>query len=255
MTATRTVLITGATGAIGAALAREYAETGTRLVLHGRRTDLLDEVANVCRARGADVETHGFDLCDTARTRQWVAEVDARHPIDLLFSNAGMNTSVGEDGSAEDWQAVSDLLDINVKASFALVHAALPGMRQRRSGQVVLMSSLAAYFGLPVTPTYSASKAALKAYGEALRGWLQPEGVRVNVVMPGYVDSAMCRAMPGPKPLLWLPDKAARVMRRQLAADKARISFPFPLSFGCWLLSIGHPATAIFILRQLDYRA
>lgn len=255
MTPTTTVLITGATGAIGAALAREYAQAGRRLVLHGRRTGLLDELAAECRARGAEVETHGFDLCDIEQTRRWVAHVDARHPIDLLFANAGRNTSVGEDGAGEDWQAVSELLDLNVKATMALVHAALPGMRRRRRGQVVLMSSLAAYFGLPVTPTYSASKAAIKAWGEALRGWLQPEGVRVNVVMPGYVDSAMCRAMPGPKPLLWLPEKAARVMRRQIAADKARISFPFPLSFGCWLLSIGHPATAIFILRRLDYRA
>jgi NAD(P)-dependent dehydrogenase (short-subunit alcohol dehydrogenase family) len=184
-----------------------------------------------------------------------VEAVEARHGIDLLVANAGMNINTGRHGEGEDWQAVSDLVDLNVKATLALVHAALPGMRRRRGGQIVLMSSLAAYFGLPVTPAYSASKAALKAYGEALRGWLQPEGVRVNVVMPGYVDSAMCRAMPGPKPFLWLPDRAARVMRRRLERDQARISFPFPLNFGCWLLSIGRPAMAIFFLRLLNYRA
>jgi hypothetical protein len=65
----------------------------------------------------------------------------------------------------------------------------------------------------------------------------------------------MCRAMPGPKPFLWLPDKAARVIRRGLERDQARISFPFPLNLGCWLLSIGHPAMAIFFLRLLNYRA
>jgi short-subunit dehydrogenase len=251
----KTVLITGATGAIGSALAREYAAAGTRLVLHGRRADLLEELAARCRSAGAEVETHHFDLRDIAQTRQWVQAVEGRHGIDLLLANAGMNTNTGERGEGEDWQAASELIDLNVKATLALVHAALPGMRRRRDGQIALMSSLAGYFGLPVTPTYSASKAALKAYGEALRGWLQPEGVRVNVVMPGYVDSAMCRAMPGPKPFLWLPDKAARVIRRGLERDQARISFPFPLNLGCWLLSIGHPAMAIFFLRLLNYRA
>jgi short-subunit dehydrogenase len=251
----KTVVITGATGAIGSALAREYAAAGTRLVLHGRRTDLLEELAARCRAAGAEVETHHFDLCDIAQTRRWAQAVEERHGIELLIANAGMNTNTGEHGAGEDWQAVSDLIELNVKATLALVHAALPGMRRRGGGQIALMSSLAGYFGLPVTPAYSASKAALKAYGEALRGWLQPEGVRVNVVMPGYVDSAMCREMPGPKPFLWLPEKAAHAIRRGLERDQARISFPFPLNFGCWLLSVGHPAMAIFFLRLLNYRA
>lgn len=251
----RTVLITGATGAIGGALAREYASPDTRLVLHGRRRGALEAVANDCRALGAETETHSFDLCDIVQTQQWVMDIEARYGIDLLFANAGMNVDIGADSEGEDWQAAAALIDVNIKATLALVHAALPGMRRRKAGQIALMSSLAAYFGLPVTPTYSASKAAVKAYGEALRGWLQAEGIRVNVVMPGYVDSAMCRAMPGPKPFLWMPTKAARIIRRELERDRARISFPFPLNFGCWLLSIGRPGTAIFFLRLLDYRA
>jgi short-subunit dehydrogenase len=251
----RTVLITGATGAIGAALAREYAEPGTRLVLHGRRREALNAVASDCRTLGAEVEVHGFDLGNIARTRCWASDIDALYGVDLLVANAGMNISVGEHGEGEDWPAAAALIDLNVKSTLALVHAIVPGMRKRKAGQIALMSSLAAYFGLPPTPTYSASKAAVKAYGEALRGWLQPEGVRVNVIMPGYVDSAMCRAMPGPKPFLWLPTRAARIIRRQLDRDRARISFPFPLNFGCWLLSIGRPGTAIFFLRLLDYHA
>ncbi|MDE6349615.1 MAG: SDR family NAD(P)-dependent oxidoreductase, partial [Treponemataceae bacterium] len=63
-------------------------------------------------------------------------------------------------------------------------------------------------YGLPHTPAYCATKAALRNWGGAMRGWLKSEGIRVNVILPGYVDSPMCREMPGPKPFLWTPERA-----------------------------------------------
>lgn len=252
--APRTILITGATGAIGGALARNYAASGVTLLLHGRQQGGLEELAVVCRAQGAEVSLHSFDMTDLEHLMDWAQRLDARYGIDLLLANAGMNTNVGADGAGEDWETVANLVDLNVKATMVLVHAILPGMRRRKCGQIALVSSLAGYFGLPVTPSYSASKAAVKAYGEALRGWLQPEGIRVNVIMPGYVDSRMCREMPGPKPFLWQPERAARVIRRGLERDRARISFPFLLSFGCWWLAVLPAALSVRILRLLDYR-
>ena len=171
-----------------------------------------------------------------------------------MVVNAGVNTDIGPQGEGEHWEDVEALVNVNVLAAMATVDAVLPAMRRRGSGQIALMSSLAGYFGLPLTPSYCASKAAVKAYGESLRGWLAPEGIRVSVVMPGYVKSAMCDAMPGPKPFLWTPERAARVIRRGLEGNAARISFPFPLNLGTWFLSVLPTDLSLRILAWLGYR-
>lgn len=250
----RRILITGATGAIGGALAVAYAAPGVELHLHGRDQARLAAVSERCVALGASVQMQLLDVRDTVALRLWLAGLCADQSLDLVIVNAGMNTDIGTAGDGEPWDEVEALLDINLKASIAMVHAVLPAMRRQGRGQIALVSSLAGYFGLPVTPSYCASKAGIKAYGEALRGWLAPEGIRINVIMPGYVESPMCHAMPGPKPFLWQPSRAARFIQLGLARDKARISFPFPLNLGTWFLAVLPAAVSLRILGLLGYR-
>ena len=251
----RTVMITGASGSIGSALARVYAAPNVTLILHGRDQDKLQVVAADCEQKGATVVLGMFDLTDTPQLQAWVQEIDAQYPLDLLIVNQGININVGPTGDGEDWAQTEQLLDVNLRATMAMVHTAVRAMKARGHGQIALMSSLAGFFGLPLTPAYSASKAGVKAYGEALRGWLAPYGVQVTVVMPGYVESAMSQAMPGPKPFVWLPERAAKVIKRRLALNHARISFPFPLNIGCWLLAVLPPGLSVKILSLLGYRA
>jgi short-subunit dehydrogenase len=250
MTEPHVILITGATGAIGAALAEAYAQPGTTLHLQGRDQLRLDEVAARCRSRGAATHVVRLDLREHAALLSWLGRLGT---IDLAVINAGVNAHVGTDGTPEPWDAAEAVVDVNLKAAMAVVHGVLPAMRARGCGQVALIGSLAGWFGLPATPAYSASKAGLRAYGESLRGWLGPRGIRVSVVMPGYVSSAMCDAMPGPKPFLWQPARAAAAIRRGLARDRARICFPVPLSWGCRALSMLPATVAIRILRWLGY--
>lgn len=250
----RCVLITGATGGIGGALALEYASAGAKtLILQGRNADRLQELRAACQALGARVLTHELDVRDHDALMTWLADVCEAEMPELVIANAGVNINTGPQQQGEQWRDVHRLLDVNIKAVFATVHGALPAMRRRGHGQIALISSLAAWRGLPETPSYSASKAAVKAYGEAMRDALDAEGIRFNVVMPGYVESQMCFDMPGPKPFLWKADKAARVIRRGLQANRARISFPFPLNLGCFLLSVIHPAVSGWILKRLGY--
>lgn len=249
----KTVLITGATGGIGGALALAYARSGVTLILQGRNVDRLASLKAECEGRGAAVRVDAFDIRAHDTLRSWLQEMDRTHPLDLVFANAGLNVNMGSDHQGEPWEYVEALLDVNVKAAMATLHAVLPAMRKRRSGQIAMISSLAAWRGLPETPSYSASKAAVKAYAEAMRDAVAADGVKINVVMPGYVHSQMAYDMPGPKPFMWSAEKAARVIQNGLARNQARISFPFPLNLGCWILAGIHPAVSGWILKRLNY--
>lgn len=249
----RTVLILGATGGIGAALAREYAGPDCRLILHGRDTARLDALSMDCRRRGASVETHAIDLRDTDAVRAWLLELTGRTRVDLAILNAGVTHS--PKSGDEGWDAVEPMLSVNLLAPFAAVSVLVPAMRGWGGGQIALVSSLAAYFGMAITPAYSATKAALKSYGEALRSWLAPEGIAINVILPGFVDTPMSRRFPGPRPMLLSAERAARVIRKGLDANRPRIAFPLLLDLGMRWLAVLPSGWSAWILRRLGYGA
>ena len=247
------IVITGASGAIGQALALEYAAPDVTLHLQGRNLETLESLADQCENRGAIVHIETLDLFYLNAVQDWAQRLCLNGGPNLLILNAGLNihtTPAHPDESINDSQ---ELLIVNLLSAIRLVQVCLPSMRTRGSGQIALISSLAAWRGLPKTPSYSASKAGLKAYGEALRTDLAPAGIRVNVVLPGYVDSPMSRAMPGPKPWLWTAERAARVIRLGLNQNKGRISFPSLLSTGCHALAIFPDSVSGWLLKKFGY--
>jgi short-subunit dehydrogenase len=229
----RRILITGASSGLGAALAEDYAAPGVSLVLTARRADRLEAVAQRCRKQGGDIETVVLDVTDRAATAACVTAADAARPLDLVIANAGISGGTG--GGEEPEEQTRDIFAVNLAGVLNTVQPLLPAMRARGQGQIALMASLAGFRGFPGAPAYCASKAAVKVWGESLRGWLAADGVRVSVICPGYVRTPMTDVNTFPMPFLMDADRAARIIRRGLARDRGRIAFPWPVAFGAWL--------------------
>jgi short-subunit dehydrogenase len=243
------VLITGASSGIGAALALAYARPGALLSLGGRNRERLAEIAALAEARGAGVATASVDVRDPEAVAAWTLAADDRAALDLVIANAGI--SGGTYGGPETAEQTRAIFDVNLGGVLNVALPLIPRMVARKRGQIAIISSLAAFRGFPGAPAYSGSKAAVKVWGEALRADLAPHGVKVNVVMPGFIKSPMTDANDFPMPFLMPADKAATIIQRGLAANRPRIAFPFPTAFIAWLIATLSPAIADTILRTL----
>jgi len=243
------ILITGGSGGIGAAIARVYAAPGVTLALGGRDAARLERVAEACRAAGAAVGVASADVRDAERLAAWIAEADTRAPLDLVIANAGVSAGTGGSGETED--QARRIFDTNVAGVINTVMPAVDRMRPRRRGQIAIMASLAAFRGFPGAPAYCASKAAVRVWGEALRGHLHGSGIAVSVICPGYVRSPMTAVNEFPMPLLMGAERAARIIRRGLERDRARIAFPWRLYAAVRLLSALPPGLTDPLLRRL----
>jgi short-subunit dehydrogenase len=222
----RSVAITGASNGIGAALATELAGEGCAMALIGRDAPRLQAVAERCRAKGADCMTAPLDIRDGEKLRPVLQEFDALHPIDLLVANAGILGGRPIDKPVETPGTARVVLETNLLATVETIHAVLPGMQQRRRGDIVLVSSLAAFVPLADAPAYSAAKAGLLSYGVALRDALADEGIRVVVACPGFVATAMAKVHIGPRPGEVSADDAALRILDGLRVNRGIIGFP-----------------------------
>lgn len=235
----RSILITGASSGIGKALALYYARPGIHLALSGRHPQRLAAIAEECAARGAIVTEGLFCLRDTDALASWITRADQACPLDLVIANAGISGGTGaapssgppvRQPSLEPPAQSREIFDINLTGLLDTVQTVLPLMAARGSGQIALMSSLASFAGWPGAPAYSASKAAVRYYGEALRPVWAAHNIHVNVICPGFIRTPMTAVNDFPMPFMISPEKAAEIIGRDLARNKARIAFP-PLTY------------------------
>lgn len=183
--------LTGASSGIGLAIAHELALAGASLVLGARRLDRLQSAAEAVKKAvpGARVFTHALDVNDAASRAAWVAAAEAAAgPCSILVHNAGLalgRRSVAE----EDLREADTMLDTNVRSVIALSRALLPGMIARNRGDVVLIASIAGNEPYAMGAAYCASKAAVQAFGRALRAELLGKDLRVLTFDPGMVET------------------------------------------------------------------
>jgi len=220
----RHIFITGASSGLGAALALEYAAAGIHLSLHGRNAARLEQVAVRARQKGAEALIHTGDVTDAADMETWLQSRDRNKEIDLVIANAGIS---GGTAQGENAKQVASIFATNVTGVFNTVQPAVAIMTKRKRGQIAIISSLASFRGFPGAPAYCASKAAVRVYGEGLRGEMAAHNVAVNVICPGFVKTPMTDVNPFPMPFLMSAEHAARIIRHGLAINRARIAFPW----------------------------
>ena len=233
----RSILITGASSGIGAALAAACAAPGVVLHLTGRDETRLGTTAEAASARGATVHTHRADVCDAAAMR---ALIESLAPLDLVIANAGI--SGGTAGDALEGEA-------QVRAIFAtnldgVLNTALPALDLMRAqtvaedgwrGHIAVIASVAAAIPAPGAPAYCASKAAADAWTVATARIAGRQGVHMISICPGYIRTPMTAANRFPMPGIMDADRAAGLILRGIARGKRRLAFPWWL----WALARG----------------
>lgn len=245
------IVITGASSGLGAALARHYARPGRRLCLAGRNAARLARVAEEARERGARVATHCLDVTDRAAMAHWIGACFADGPVELVIANAGISGGTGD--AREPEAQARAIFAVNLEGVLNTVHPAVAAMRARRpgGGQIAVMASLAGYLPLAGAPAYSASKAAVLHYALALRGALKADAIAVSAICPGFVKSPMTDVNAFPMPFLMPAPRAARLVARGLAEDRAVIAFPWQTRLAVGLMRALPLAFARRLLTRL----
>jgi NADP-dependent 3-hydroxy acid dehydrogenase YdfG len=211
----KVVLITGASSGIGAATARELATRGAKVVLGARRTERLQTLSGEVRAAGGTADFQSLDVVSLESMQAFVRFAEERHgSVDVLVNNAGvMPLSPMHELKIAEW---NQMIDVNIRGVLHGIAAVLPGMRQRRSGHIINLSSIGGHQVWPTCAVYCGTKFAVLAISEGLR--LENKDVRVTVVSPGVVESELADTISDPAA------RAAMVEYRRVALSPDAIA-------------------------------
>jgi short-subunit dehydrogenase len=224
------VLVTGASSGIGRAFAVELARRGAKLGLVARRADVLHEiVAELNPAQQSNVAALPADVQDAPSMRAAAEQLITKFGrINVLIANAGIG--VTNPGSEFDAAKLAAVVNVNVTGVANSVAAVLPEMVERGSGQLVAISSLAAYRGLAKSAAYCASKAAVSAMFESLRLDLTPRGLSVTIIHPGFIKTPLTADREAKLPWLMEADNAVNKMLQAIEKRKKSYAFPWQLA-------------------------
>ena len=239
------VLLTGASGGIGRAIARAVAPMAGELTLSGRRTEVLDALAGELGAR--------VIACDLSVREDVERLAEQAGPVDVLIANAALRSGglLGEFSQEQ----IDQMLEVNLRAPIALARSLTPGMVERRRGHVVFMSSLQGKATTPVSSIYCAAKFGLRGFALALREDLRRHGVGVSVVLPGFIRDAGMFADSGVKLPIGVgtrsPEDVAAAVVRAIEQDRAEILVaPVGLRLGTAAAAVA-PGLSAAVSRRL----
>ena len=183
----RVALVTGGGSGLGYATAKCLAAAGAKVVITGRREDVL---CSACDELGDSVSYRVYDVTQTDKAADFINELVSEYgSIDILVNNAGKHCKKAiEDITIQDFR---DVMDVHLYGSFALSQAAIPYMREKKKGSIIFISSMSALLGMTKVCVYGAAKSAMAGLTRCLAGDVSADGIRVNAIIPGFIDTPM----------------------------------------------------------------
>ncbi len=225
----KVVMVTGASSGIGRGVAVELSRRGATLGLVARRTETLQEIVSEFESRGGKALAVPGDVQDALAVRAAADRFrEQLGPIDVLIANAGIGST--NDSAELRASEVAGVINVNVIGAANSVAAVVPEMVARGRGQLVVISSLAAYRGLPKSAAYCASKSAVSAFFESLRLDLQPRGIAVTIIHPGFIKTPLTAGRHAQMPFLMELDVAVEKILRAIEKKKKSYAFPWQLA-------------------------
>jgi NADP-dependent 3-hydroxy acid dehydrogenase YdfG len=224
------VFLTGASSGIGEGIALALAKRGAVLGLVARRREMLEDLAERCEKAGGVARAVPADVTDASEIAQAAASFRSEFGhIDVLVANAGIG---GNDDKTRSYdpEAVKKVVDINLLGAVNAVHAVVPDMIERGSGQLVAVSSLAGFRGLPKSAAYSASKAGMTAFFESVRLDLADKRISVTIIQPGFIKTPLTSGRANKMPFLMELDDAIPHFISAIEKQKKFAAFPWPLA-------------------------
>ena len=249
----KNILLTGASSGIGEALALYYAsqKETENLFICGRNEQRLLAVKKACEQKGkASVHAKVLDITNKSAVETWINEAEKTAYLNLVVANAGVATL------EETPENIYNTFNINVFGVLNTVTPAVELYKKRKDKDkiIAITSSIAGYHGLPTCPSYSASKACVKAYSEALRIQLLPYNIQVNTICPGFVRSRITDKNTCPMPFFMEAEPAAKLIADRIQKNVGLIAFPFPMRFATWFISILPNCISDFIYKRLPHK-
>ena len=226
----KVVFLTGASSGIGEGLALAMAARGANLGLVARRQDHLEKLAMACEAKGGKATIFPVDVTD-AEAVQAAADGMRREfgHIDILIANAGIGGNDPETRAYKP-EAVKNVIDTNLMGAVNCVHAVVPQMLERGSGQLVAISSLAGIRGLPKSAAYSASKAGMTMFFESVRLDMIGKGIDVTIIQPGFIETPLTAGRTNKMPYLMKLEDAIPYFLNAIEKKKSFAAFPWQLA-------------------------
>lgn len=226
---TQTIIITGASSGIGYELAKLYAQAGFNLGLLARRLDLLNELKSELESKYA-IKVF-VEACDVAQLDQCQKSIQnlsqALGGLDIFIANAGFGLQTP--AWKPSWPTVRQILEINLMGAIASIEAAKDIMLPQKKGQLVGITSIAGFRGLPTSSGYSTSKVALTAYLECIRADLKQGGLGVTAIHPGFIETFMTQKNKYKMPFLLSAPVAAQMIFDAIQKKKSRYVFPWQM--------------------------